>query len=75
MLCPLARHFIRCLVLVQPRKTENRPDMTEKLLTGTTNKQTYYGIAIMTLGKVGVGLYDLFFYIYRVVPSCYFNGV
>ena len=28
VLCPLARHFIRCLVLVQPRKKENRPDMT-----------------------------------------------
>ena len=30
-LCPRARHFIRCLV--QPRKS--RPDITEKLLTGT----------------------------------------
>ena len=29
VLCPLA-----ILVLVQPRKTENRSDMTEKLLTG-----------------------------------------
>ena len=25
-----SRHFILCLVLVQHRKTENRPDMTEK---------------------------------------------
>ena len=33
VLCPLARHFIHCLVLVQPRKT--CPDMTKKLLTGT----------------------------------------
>ena len=33
MLCPLARHFIRCLALGRPRKT--RFDMTEKLLTGT----------------------------------------
>ena len=32
VLCPLARHFILCLFLVQPRKT--CPDMTEKLLTG-----------------------------------------
>ena len=24
-----------CLILVQPRKTGNNPDMTEKLLTGT----------------------------------------
>ena len=32
VLCPLAIHFILCLVLVQPRKTH--PDMTEKLLTG-----------------------------------------
>ena len=29
---PLARHFILCLVLVQPSKTH--PDMTENLLTG-----------------------------------------
>ena len=28
------RHFIYCLVLVQPRKTGNHPDMTEKLYTG-----------------------------------------
>ena len=33
VLCPLARYFISCLVLVQPRK--NHPDMTEKMLTGT----------------------------------------
>ena len=33
VLCPWTRHFIRCLVLVQLRKT--RPDMTEKLLTRT----------------------------------------
>ena len=32
VLCPLARHYILCLVLVQPRKT--RLDITEKLLTG-----------------------------------------
>ena len=31
--CPWARHFIRCLALVKPRKSS--PDMTEKLLTGT----------------------------------------
>ena len=30
-----ASYFIHCLVLVQPRKAENRPDMTPKLLTGT----------------------------------------
>ena len=30
---PLARHIYPCLVLVQPRKT--RPDITERLLTGT----------------------------------------
>ena len=28
------RHFILCLVLVQPRKTGKCPEMTEKLLTG-----------------------------------------
>ena len=33
VLCPWARHIYPCLVLVQPRKT--RPDITEKLLTGT----------------------------------------
>ena len=32
-MCPLARHAILCLVLAQPRKA--RPDMTEKMLTGT----------------------------------------
>ena len=31
--CPLARHFILCLVLVQPRNTH--PHMTEKMLTWT----------------------------------------
>ena len=31
--CPWARHINPCLVLAQPRKT--RPDITEKLLTGT----------------------------------------
>ena len=33
MLCPWARHFIRCVVQVQPRKTS--PNMTGKLLTET----------------------------------------
>ena len=28
MLCPLASHVIRCIVMVQPRKTGNRPNMT-----------------------------------------------
>ena len=32
-LCPWARHFILCLVLVKPKKT--RPNMMEKLLTWT----------------------------------------
>ena len=32
-LCPLAIHFILCLVLFQTRKT--LPDITETLLTGT----------------------------------------
>ena len=31
-LCPWARHFYLCLVLIQPSKT--RPNMTEKLLAG-----------------------------------------
>ena len=33
VLCPLARHFIYCLVLVQHGKTGNSPDMTDHLLT------------------------------------------
>ena len=33
VLCPFARHIYPCLVLVQPKKT--RPNLTEKLLTGT----------------------------------------
>ena len=33
VLCPLARHYILCLVLVQPRKTANSPNMTKKLFT------------------------------------------
>ena len=41
-LCTGARHFILCLVLVQHKKT--RPDMAEKMLTGTyrinTNKNS-----------------------------------
>ena len=35
VLCSLSRHIISCLVLVPSWKTGNRPDMTEKLLTGT----------------------------------------
>ena len=35
-LCYVLEHdFIHCLVLVQLRRTGNRPDVTEKLLTGT----------------------------------------
>ena len=33
VLCPWARHFIRCLVLVQAKETH--PNMPEKVLTGT----------------------------------------
>ena len=33
-LCPCAKHFILCLVLVQHRKTGYHPDMTENSLTG-----------------------------------------
>ena len=33
VLCPLAGHIYPCLVLVQPRKT--RPNISEKLFTGT----------------------------------------
>ena len=45
VLCPWARQFILCLVLVQPRKTEKCPDMCEKLfmLTGT-NKQCWFSM-------------------------------
>ena len=34
VLCPWARYFILCLLLVQPRKTGKWPNMTETLLTG-----------------------------------------
>ena len=40
--CTFARHFIDCLVLVQPRKPGNCPDMTEKLLTGTSSINTRF---------------------------------
>ena len=39
-LCPRARHFIRSLVLVQPRNSGNGPDLTEKLLTETLYNNT-----------------------------------
>ena len=35
VLCPWAKHFVRFLELVEYRKTENRPHMSEKTLTGT----------------------------------------
>ena len=35
-MCTLARHVILCLVMVQPRKTGNCLDMTEKKLPGST---------------------------------------
>ena len=34
--------FIPCLLLIQPRKTEKRPDMTDKLLPGTYVKNQHY---------------------------------
>ena len=34
VLCLRARHFIHCLVLVEPTKTGDRSDMPEKLLPG-----------------------------------------
>ena len=27
-------HFIRCLILLEPRKKGNRPDITEKFVSG-----------------------------------------
>ena len=45
VLCPCARHFTPRSTGLFPRKRWLRPDMTEKLLTGTlslnTNKQNY----------------------------------
>ena len=38
MLCPSARHFILCLVLIQSWKTEICLDTTEKLLTMTKDQ-------------------------------------
>ena len=34
-LCPRVKHLFHCLILVQPRKTGNRPHITVKWLTGT----------------------------------------
>ena len=34
VLSPKPRHIILCLVLVQPRKTGNYPNMTEKMMNG-----------------------------------------
>ena len=39
-LCPCARHTICFLVLVHPRETDNHPDMTKSLLTGTVSSKT-----------------------------------
>ena len=39
VLCPWARHIYSPKVLVIPRKRWLRPDMTEKLFTGTLNKK------------------------------------
>ena len=41
VLCPSTRHLMCCLVLVQPRKTGNHPDMTEKLLSIQTFLEPY----------------------------------
>ena len=35
VMCPLARHLIVCWVLVQPRKTEKCPNISEILLSGS----------------------------------------
>ena len=44
--------FICCFELVQPRKTGNRPDMTEKLMTRTKNldNQTNQGMQTSSQG-------------------------
>ena len=38
MVCPVARHFILYLVLVQPRKTGKLPNIT-KIVDGEVNHQ------------------------------------
>ena len=38
VLCSLLRYFIRCLILVQPRKTGNHSDVTEKLLRSKSRR-------------------------------------
>ena len=48
---PWVRHFILCLVLVQPRKTENPPDITEKMLAHRYKQQTNIYNAILRLLK------------------------
>ena len=55
VLCPCARNFICFFVRVQPKKTGNCLDMTEKLLTGmkaSTQTKTYvFLIAFVVLAN------------------------
>ena len=57
-LCPSARHFILCLVLVQPRKT--CPNMTEKLSLGRKVEFIY----------IIAGMLPAIIYINSTVISC-----
>ena len=53
VLCPLARHIYSPKILVIPRKQRLRPNMTEKLFTGTlrinqlTNQQAMLVVVII----------------------------
>ena len=80
MLCPSARHFILVsIMLVQPKKT--RPDMTEKLLTGTyriiTNNQTYHKALPEYIdvkaykGIVFLNYYMSYMTVYGIVNDCF----
>ena len=55
MLCPCGRRLIRCVVLVQPRKTGNRPNMTGKLLTVSYFQPIMVAIFV-TIPKIKVKL-------------------
>ena len=55
MLCPVARYFILCLILVQPSKT--CPDRTEKLLTGTLRIKSNEQYTIIDFNEVDIRIY------------------
>ena len=55
-LCPWARDFVLCLILVQPRKT--RPNITEKMLTGTYRINSNVPLAQLQRNRAGECLHN-----------------